>query len=378
LLPSSVSFAADQPNHSASARTKLEQLLACREGEKNEALSEKRRIEAHLRDVEAFRSELTDAQQHRLAVAKAEQALGKDRDALAKAEERLRLADVQVRVMLNAMKYLPPRVTDSAPNPLESNKRRIADWLAQFHRDNGAAIDQRLENENGFIEDPDLAARLGALLDRLQAVSSQERVPATLRIVDRPTGRDAFATGSTIYFDKAYLDRLERHYTDPKALDDQLMVAMGHELAHIQLDHVNLGFVQEKWQRFQNGMWLRDAEGSHEAYAERNNDHSDAAFRTQITEYQRDQEYQADLLGTQQALAAGVSPRSIKESFTRMRFDDLKRRMELSRNGVEPHYAKMIEDHARPAERLKALEEALGEKFWERTDRSSSAPCRRK
>jgi predicted Zn-dependent protease len=352
--------------------------LPCHEAEKTAAFHERDKIDAHLREVGAFRSELTDAPQHRLAVEKAEQALAKDRDALAKAEERLRLADLQLRMTLNAMKYLPPPVTDSSPGLMETGKRRLADFLTQFHLDNSAAIDQQLEKENGFFEDPGLHARLGDILDRLQAASSHEKVPVTIRILDRPLGRDAFATGTTIYFDKAYLDRLEGHYKNPKALEDQLMVTMGHELAHLQLHHVNLGFVQDQWQRTQNRVGLRHVEGSHEAYADPNQNHSDAAFRAQIAEHQRDQEYQADLIGAQQALAAGVSPRSIKESFSRMWFDDLKRRLALSSKSdkpVEPHYAKTIEDHARPDARLKALEEALGEKFWEQKHLRFTSSC---
>lgn len=379
-LPSATSpvWAADGPSRIHVARATLERLLTCHEAEKTAAFHERDKIDAHLREVGAFRSELTDAPQHRLPVEKAEQALAKDRDALAKAEERLRLANLQLRMTLNAMKYLPPPVTDSSPGLMESGRRRLADFLAQFHSENSAAIDQRLEKENGFIEDPGLHARLGAVLDRLQSVSSQDKMPVTIRILDRPSGRDAFATGTTIYFDQGYLDRLETRYKNTKTLEDQLMVTMGHELAHLQLHHVNLGFVQDQWQRTQNRMGLRHVEGSHEAYADPDQNHSDAAFRAQIAEYQRDQEYQADLMGAQQALAAGVSPRSIKESFARMWFDDLKRRLALSSKSdkpVEPHYAKTIEDHARPDERLKALEEAFGERFWEHDSLRLTSSC---
>ena len=371
-----LSLAADPLDPRAAPRATLERLLACHEAEKTAALHERDKIASHLREVVTFRSELTDAPQHRLAVEKAEQALAKDREAMVKAEERLRLADIQVRMTLQAMRYLPPPVTDTTPGTVEQGKRRLADLLARFHSDNSAATDQQMEREHGFIEDPGLHARLGAILDRLKAVSTEENVPAAVRILDKPTGRDAFATGTTIYFDKQYLDRLESRYKAPKAMEDQLMVTMGHELAHLQLHHVNLGFAQDKWQRLQNAVWLRDVEGTHDDYADPKKPTDDAAFRAQLAEYQRDQEYQADLLGSQQALAAGVSPRSIKESFTRMWFDDLKQRLALSSNGVEPRYAKMLEDHARPDERLKALETALGEKFWEQDTVRFSASCR--
>jgi predicted Zn-dependent protease len=97
-----------------------------------------------------------------------------------------------------------------------------------------------------------------------------------------------------------------------------------------------------------------------------------------MAQYFRDQEAQADLFGAQQALAAGASPRGIKDTFTHLFFADLKSRLSPDASDHDPHYVKALETHARPNDRLKALEEALGEKFWERTDLASFGPCRHK
>ncbi len=73
-------------------------------------------------------------------------------------------------------------------------------------------------------------------------------------------------------------------------------------------------------------------------------------------------------------------PRGVKDAFTHMFFDDLKRRLTPDTSGHDPghdpHYAKSLEDHARPNDRLKSLEDALGEKFWEKDSPSFSGTCR--
>ena len=377
LLSTGASWAADPtPATAMTPRAKLERMLACQQADKEAALKEKAKIDSHLHDVQAFRETLSDNPKHRLALDKTERALEKDREALAKAEERLRLATLQVGMTERAITYLPISATQS-PGLIERGKQRIADWLAQFRSENSAATEKQLEDEHGFVNDPAMHQRLGALLDRAQAVSTATDVPVTIRILDKPTGGDVFTTGTTIYFDKAYLDQLEKAARTPKSLDDELLFTMGHELAHIQLHHVNLGFTEASWQRLQNAWQVQDAAGTHPDYARDDSRHSDAALKTQLAEYQRDQEFQADLLGAQHALAAGISPKAIKDSFTRMWFQDLQRRLQPDVSQQEPHYAKMLEDHARPDERLKALETALGEKFWERTDLKFNSACPR-
>lgn len=377
LLSTGASWAAEPaPAAATTPRAKLERMLACQQADKAAALKEKAKIDAHLHDVQAFRETLSDNPKHRLALDKTERALEKDREALAKAEERLRLATLQVGMTERAIKYLPISVTQS-PGLIESSKQRIADWLAQFRSDNSAAIEKQLEDEQGFVSDPVLHQRLEALLDRVQAASTGTDAPVTIRILDKPTGGDVFTAGTTIYFDKAYLDQLEKAARIPKSLDDELLFTMGHELAHIQLHHVNLGFAEKPWQKLQNTLQLQDVEGTHPDYTRDGSRHSEAALMTQLAEYQRDQEFQADLLGAQHALAVGVPPKAIKDSFTRMWFQDLQRRLQPDVSRQEPHYAKMLEDHARPDERLKALETALGEKFWERTDLKFNSVCPR-
>jgi Peptidase family M48 len=376
LLSTGTSWASELTQATAmTPRAKLERMLACQQADKEAALKEKAKIDSHLHDVRAFRETLSDNPKHRLALDKTERALEKDREALTKAEERLRLTILKIGMTERAVNYLPVSTTNQSPGLIENGKQRIADWLAQFSSENSAVIEKQLEGENGFINDPVLHQRLGALLDRVQDVSTATDVPATIRILDKPTGGDVFTTGTTIYFDKAYLDQLEKAAHTPKSLDDELLFTMGHELAHIQLHHVNLGFTEASWQRLQNAWQVQDVAGTHPDYARDDSRHSDAVLKTQLAEYQRNQEFQADLLGAQHALAAGLPPKAIKDKFTRMGFQDLKRRLHPDVAQQEPRYAKMLEDHARPDERLKALEAALGEKFWERTDLKFGSTC---
>ena len=378
LLSTGASWAAEPTLATAmNPRAKLERMLACQQAEKKAALREKTKVDAHLHDVQAFRETLSDSPKHRLALDRTERALEKDREALAKAEERLRLASLQVGMTERAITYLPIYSAPQSPGLIKSGKQRIADWLAEFHPENGEATERKLEKEKGFLDDPAAQTHLHAILERLQAASTQQETPVTIRILSKPIGQYAFSAGTTIYFEKEYLDQLEKASRTRKSLDDELLLTMGHELAHIQLHHVNLGFVEEPWQKLQNKLQLQDVEGTHPDYDRDGSPHSDAAFGTQLAEYQRNQEFQADLLGAQHALAAGIPPKAIKDSFTQMGFQDLLRRLQPDASRQEPHYAKMLEDHARPDERLKALETALGEKFWERTDLKFNSACPR-
>src|SRR5687767_14397035 len=79
------------PASSLSARSNLDRLLRCDEEKKTAILQEQRTVQEHLRKVDAFRGSLIDATKNRLSIDKAEQALAKDREALAKIEERLAL-----------------------------------------------------------------------------------------------------------------------------------------------------------------------------------------------------------------------------------------------------------------------------------------------
>ncbi|MGQ0812015.1 MAG: M48 family metalloprotease [Nitrospiraceae bacterium] len=362
-------FAADEGGQVPTARAKLERLLACQQSEKDAALAEKRRIETHFREVQTFRAELTDAPTHRLAVEKAEQALAKDRGALAKVEERLRLAELQIGLTLRAMKYLPTASRDESLPLDEQVKVQFAKWWADRKLASDSEFDKQWQAKYGFVEAPELQARLIRIIERLHIAFPDADPPMTVRIVNRPNEAGASATRSFVYFDKAYLDR------NPS--DDELLFVAGHELAHVQLHHVSLGAVQAHWQGFEEDWLRKSAEGSHPAY-QRPGEHRDAGWRTRMAQYIRDQEAQADLLGAQQALAAGASPRGIKDAFTRMFFDDLKRRLGPDTSGQDPHYEKSLENHARPDVRLKALEDVLGEKFWERKDWTMPMTCRHK
>jgi Zn-dependent protease with chaperone function len=367
LLSTGISWAAEPtPATPMAPRAKLERLLRCDEEKKAAILQEQRTVQEHLQKVTGFRASLTDAPKHRLAVEKTEQAIAKDRDALAKVEERLGLADRHIGLTLRAMKYLPAASHDESLPLIERAKLGFADWLADRKLLSEAEFDREWEAEYGFVENAAWQQRLVRIIDRLHAASPDADPLVTIRIVNRPGEDGASAGRSFIYFDKGLLDR------NPS--DDELLFVAAHELAHVQLRHVSRGVVEAHWKGFEEDWLRKSVEGSHPAYQD-GSGHDNAGWRARMAQYIRDQEAQADLLGAQQTLAAGASPRGIKEAFTHMFFDDLKRRLASDPSGHDPHYAKRLEDHGRPNDRLKSLEDALGEKFWERTTLTLGSSC---
>lgn len=369
LLSTGTSWAAEPtPATPMAPRAKLDRLLACQQIEKDAALAEKRKAQAKIADIETFIGSLTDQPKHYTAHEKAGQALTLAHEALAKTEERLRLADRHIGLTLRAMKYLPTASHDESLPLIERAKLGFTDWLADRKLLSEAEFDREWEAEYGFVEDAVWQQRLARIIDRLHAASPDADPLVTIRIVNRPGENGASAGRSFIYFDKGLLDR------NPS--DDELLFVAAHELAHVQLRHVSRGVVEAHWKGFEEDWLRKSVEGSHLAYQD-GSGHDNAGWRARMAQYIRDQEAQADLLGAQQALIAGASPRGIKEAFTHMFFDDLKRRLASDPSGHDPHYTKSLEDHGRPNDRLKSLEDALGEKFWERTDLNPSGSCHR-
>ena len=370
LLSTGVCWAAEPaPAAATTPRLKLERMLACQQAEKEAVLAEKRKAEKNIVDIETFIRSLTDRPVHYAAHEKADRALVVAQDALTKVEERLRLADRQIGLTLRAMKYLPTTSREESLSLAERAKLGFADWLTDRKLISDAEFDRQWQTTYGFVEDAALQQRLARIIERLHAASPDVDPPVTIRIVNRPGEDGASATRSFIYFDKEFLGR------NPS--DDELLFVAAHELAHVQLHHVSFGAVESNWKGFEEDWFRKSVEGSHPAY-QNGSEHDDAGWRTRMAQYVKDQEAQADLVGAQQALAAGASPRGIKDTFTHLFFDDLKRRLGPDTSGHDPHYAKSLETHARPMDRLKTLEETLGEKFWEREDLASPMPCRHK
>ncbi len=365
--PPPAALAQDRPSPE-STRAKLERLLQCQQAEKTAARQEQERIEAHRRTTETFLAGLSTALEHRRARATAQQALAKDGEALAKVAERIRLADLQIEMTVRAMKYLPVepgKTTSFTDSARERLTQYLGEWAGRYYAQTSTQHDEELRTRYGFLDDPGTIRHLTAVVERLQAATGRQGTSITIRILDRPSGADASATASTLYFDKAYLD------TNPS--DDELLFVTAHELAHVQLNHYNKGFLRLAGEEIQNVARQKSVEGSHPIYENPESPFSAPALRAQLAEYYQEQELQADLLGAQQALAAGASAKAIRDSMGRLQVEDLKQRLGMT--PAQEQYDKSIATHPTPTRRLQALEESLGEKFWEKRDLKLPGAC---
>jgi Zn-dependent protease with chaperone function len=358
------SWAADPPTPASSLtpRAKLDRLLACQQAEKDAALAEKRKAEKNIANIESFRLSLSDRPVHVAAHERANRALTLAREALAKIDERIQLADRKTGMTVRALQYLVPEqegVQESSPATDAPRRKlnRLADGEnASLEVDNDAA------KKYGFVTDPALTQRMTALVNRLQMLSSNPDVPIQVRVLEKESGYGAFATATTVYVDKAYLDK------NPS--ESELLFIASHELAHVQLGHFSETIVGQKSdaQRLSKDL---GPEGW-DAIGRRT---EEALLKMRTGPWEQRQEEAADLLGAQQALEAGASPKGIHDAMLRMDEEE-----KTWAHKVAPdiqRYRDSLRDHAKPLDRLKTLESVLGDKFWERTDLKFGAPCHR-
>ena len=363
LFSTGASWAAElAPAAATTPRAKLDRLLACQQADKDAALEEKRKTQAKIADIETFVRSLSDRPVHYAAHEKADRALAVSRDALAKVEERLRLADRKIGMTVRALSYLAPEQGGiPKSSSLADVPRQYKDWRADGENES-RYLDGLFGETFGFVTDPELILRLNTLVNRLQTLSSKPNVPIQVRVLERESGIGAAATATTVYFDKAYLDG------NPS--ESELLFIAGHELAHVQLGHFSetmLGLEEDR-KRLANDHGL---EGT-AAFGWRA---EQALLKMRTGPWEQRQEEAADLLGAQQALEAGASPKGIQEAMLRMEEDE-----KAWRKKVAPdiqRYQDSLRDHAKPLDRLEALESALGDKFWERTDLQFSSSCPR-
>ncbi len=404
MLSASGSWAADlsMPASSMTPRAKLDRMLHCDEGKKAAILQEQRTVQAHLQKVADFRASLTDGPKQRLAVEKTEQALAKDRDALTKLEERLALVNRTIALTARAIQNLRPEDGGDARSITDDLKRSATTKLANATRcgqpgdatyvtdqsrlallasDDDVCsrqLDELLGRTPGYKDDPAVEAHLKGMLTHLQARSSQNDVPLAVRIVRGCSGMNAFATSTTVYFEQCYLEK--------KPSDGELMFVAAHELAHAQLSHSNQYHIQEKVERKLSPVDLGQLVPKDIRVANETNIPT-VVGQAWTSQFNKEQEQEADLLGAQTALAAGASPLGIHETFVRMakeRDEDERTRLAAmtetkrtidQKNTARQQLDRLTASHPAPEERLKALEDAIGDKFWERTDLTLGAPC---
>jgi hypothetical protein len=361
LLSTGASWAADPaPAAATTPRAKLDRMLACQQAEKDAALAEKHKTQAKIADIETFIGSLTDQPKHYAAHEKADRALTMAREALAKIDERLQLADRKIGMTVRALNYLAPEQGGvKKSSSLTDVSRRYKDWRADGENES-RYLDGLLGEAYGFVTDPALTQRLNTLVNRLQVLSSRPEVPMQVRVMAEESGHGAFATATGIYFDKTFLDQ------NPS--ESELLFVAGHELAHVQLGHFSETIIgrEQDTQRLRKDLGQEGA-GALGWRAK------DALLKMRTGPWEQRQEEAADLLGAQQALEAGASPKGIQEAMLRMEEDE-----KAWRKKVAPdiqRYQDSLRDHAKPLDRLKTIETVFGEKFWEQTDLNLSSAC---
>jgi hypothetical protein len=376
LCSAAASLAADQADPRETARAKLERLLSCQQAEKDAAFAEKRQAEAKIGDIETFIGSLSDRPVHVAARQKASRALAVARAALEKVEERLQLADRHVNLTLRAIQHLTVDQAGQGTGAVDEVKRRGLDWWAEGERYSRVVHGEFLR-DYGFVDDPALERRLEGVLSRLQMMSPRPDVPIKVKVLARESGYGAAATATTVYFDKAYLDRAPS--------ESELLFVAAHELAHVQLGHFSASLKKMETERKDDDR--RYVIGREDPAVSSGGVRAEAADsvledqrKVRLAPFAQEQELQADLLGAQQALDAGASPKGIHAAMQWMlqeRQAALARMNEFDRRNVAQRQFDMLAaDHPEPEDRLHALEQAFGEKFWERTDLRSSLPCR--
>lgn len=315
---------------------RLEILRACYQGEKDALLADRRTVAEKLAGIEAYRRSLTDETRQVAARDRTDRAVEQVREAVAALDRRLVLADRKTQLTLRVLRTLDPSGSAAKPMPPD-DRRRALNWLASAaHESRG--IDRDLAIDRGFENDPVPVERLAGLVDGLQVVSARPDAPFEVKILTKGIGLGVVATATTIYFDKAYLDR--------KPSEAELQFVAGRELAHVQLGHFSealLGMARDR----------REAGGESGRAGTVSPDGSKKAW-AMIRErrWTQRQEEAADLLGALLALEAGASPKGAREAIMRGDAD------ETPSAGFR----------AERLDRLKSLEAVLGDKFWERTD----------
>mgnify|MGYP001583929824 CR=1 FL=1 len=360
LCASGSRAAPSTPASSMTPRAKLDRILACQQTEKDVALAEKQKTQDTIAAVESFIGSLSDQPKHYAAHERANRALTLAREALAKIDERLQLADRKIGMTVRALQYLAPAQSGVHEGSLLADvPRQYKDWLADGENES-RYLDGLFGEEYGFVTDPALLQRMTALVNRLQMLSSRPDVPIQVRVLTTESGMGASATATAIYFDKAYLDL--------KPSESELLFVAGHELAHVQLGHFSEAIIgrDRDTQRLRKDL----GPGGTAILGLRT---QEVLLKMRTGPWEQRQEEAADLLGAQQALEAGASPKGIQEAMLRMDEDEKTWAKKVSPD--IQRYRDSLRDHANPLDRLKALETTLGSKFWERTDLTFGALC---
>jgi Zn-dependent protease with chaperone function len=202
--------------------------------------------------------------------------------------------------------------------------------------------------------DPALEARLGRLLQRVRALSPYPTEPESIRLLGSPLNpgepqRGVFSTAKTVFVEQQFLR------DHPNLSDNELIVILSHEVAHVQRDHYALAaraetFERERQARDPNAPTARDP-----AIAEWIRED---ARKARLQDFEQAQELEADRLGAYMALQAGAPPSAIREVYRIMAIDEATMQRQMSKAAAEQ--LRITRDHPTATDRYEALRQIYG------------------
>ncbi|MBT3352989.1 MAG: M48 family metalloprotease [Nitrospinaceae bacterium] len=220
----------------------------------------------------------------------------------------------------------------------------------------GHFMKETQETKYGFYRNPLLEKQISGMLALLRKNSLRPGNQIAFKILNTKKLTHIAATdGETIYIDKAYLDM--------KPSQDELMFVLSHEMGHADLDHLLLKLSHYAGLSFEEAYFPARISAKDPRVKK-------AIERTlhdiEVGQYSQDREREADLLGARTALAAGISPRGIKEFIDRMVKLHGPSMKKGGRDLTREKQSILKSSHPQPLGRLRDLERALGRRFWER------------
>jgi len=219
-----VAWADPTPSQIAIGRVRLECLLHSRQSARSSILAEQQHTEAHLAQIEAFRAKLAASTQAP-AIGVADQAITRDRNALAHFARLLALADKDITTTRRAIANLippppPPSLVEQAIRagnvslanamhcgvaPAESPVGDVSLAARLFTADFcGLRTNAAYEQMFGLSNRPALTARLERIIAKLDAASPSTPV-RLLHGCHTDVGGGAFSTSTTSYIGECFL-----------------------------------------------------------------------------------------------------------------------------------------------------------------------------
>lgn len=199
----------------------------------------------------------------------------------------------------------------------------IENLRSQVAQDMDKRANREIERAYGFHKDPVLEERLTGLVKKLKVNSRRPDEMPNIKIVDRASAAFvAKSSPNTIYVARKFID-------EKKPSDDALMVLLGHELSHQELDH---GFADTAFGKYNEiaanvenkKNFVKDVARMvvGPKYISSHNDRVDAWNKANaISLGQRSQylEHEADVVGVDIAIRSGAKRKGITELFGNLR-----------------------------------------------------------